>query len=109
MQMSVVTDGSSSWSMHGKRISARIRKSTSSLTRPVCTTRIFEWGSRADNEIAEYVKTLGLELDAKGLLGGWRSKRFAMVVNDGKVVSLKEEPDAPGVTVTAADKVLESL
>lgn len=59
--------------------------------------------------IADYVKSLGLELDATGLLGNFRSKRFALVVEDGKVASLQVEPDAPGVTVTAADKVLESL
>lgn len=55
------------------------------------------------------MKSLGLEIDATGLLGGFRSNRFALVVENGKVTSLQVEPDAPGVTVTAADKVLESL
>ncbi|KAL0631355.1 hypothetical protein Q9L58_009785 [Maublancomyces gigas] len=58
---------------------------------------------------AAYVKLLGMELDATGLLGNIRSQRFVAVVQDGKVVDLRVEPDAPGVTVTAAEKVLASL
>lgn len=62
------------------------------------------WGG-----IADFVKSLGMELDAIGLLGGVRSQRFVAVVEDGKVLNLQVEPDAPGITVTAADKILASL
>lgn len=62
------------------------------------------WGG-----IAAFVKSLGMELDATGLLGGIRSQRFVAVVEDGKVQNLQVEPDAPGVTVTAAEKVLANL
>lgn len=55
------------------------------------------------------MKSLGMDFDATGLLGNLRSKRFSMVVENGKVVNLQVESDAPDITVTAADKVLASL
>lgn len=55
------------------------------------------------------MKSLGMDLDATGLLGGIRSKRFAAVVDNGKVVDLQVESDAPAITVTAAENVLASL
>ncbi|RPB16453.1 Redoxin [Morchella conica CCBAS932] len=57
----------------------------------------------------EFIKSLGLDFDATGLLGNSRSKRFAAVVEDGKVKNLYVEDEAPEITVTAADKVLASL
>ena len=38
-----------------------------------------------------------------------RSKRFAMVVEDGVVVGLEVEPDGTGLTCSLAPKVLEKL
>ena len=58
---------------------------------------------------AEFVKSLGLEFDAAGLLGNVRSKRFVAVVDAGKVVNLKVEEEAPNVSVTAAENVLKEL
>ena len=55
-----------------------------------------------------FTKALGLELDltARGL--GIRSQRFAMVVEDRKVISLNVEPPG-GFEVSKAETVLASL
>tara|TARA_R110002020_G_scaffold20374_1_gene69488 strand:- start:4347 stop:4832 length:486 start_codon:yes stop_codon:yes gene_type:complete len=58
---------------------------------------------------AEFTKSTGLELDASGFGMGLRSKRYAMIVNDGVVEVLNIE-DAPGQAVTSgAAAVLEAL
>ena len=44
--------------------------------------------------------------DAAAIFGGERSKRYAVVVKDGKVASVNVEPDNTGTTVSLADKVL---
>jgi len=57
----------------------------------------------------EFVRALGLDMDlaAGGL--GLRSKRFSMVVDDGKVTSLNIE-NAPGQAIeSGAAKLLEQL
>ncbi|KAJ9143214.1 AhpC/TSA family protein [Coniochaeta hoffmannii] len=46
--------------------------------------------------------------DAAPIFGGERSKRYAVVVKDGKVASVSVEPDNTGTTVSMADKVLGS-
>jgi glutaredoxin/glutathione-dependent peroxiredoxin len=56
----------------------------------------------------EFTAALGLELDASGFGMGKRSRRFAMVVDDGVVSHLALEPGA-GVDVSAAEKILEQL
>ncbi|XP_076273534.1 peroxiredoxin 5 [Rhynchophorus ferrugineus] len=38
-------------------------------------------------------------------LGGVRSKRYSMVVEDGKITSLQVEPDATGLSCSLADKI----
>ena len=58
---------------------------------------------------AEFTKAIGMELDltARGL--GVRSRRYAMIVEDGKVTTLNVE-DSPGEAVeSGAAKILESL
>lgn len=58
---------------------------------------------------AEFAKATGLELDATGGGLGIRSKRYAMIVDDGVVSWLAVEP-APGqADATSADAVLEAL
>jgi len=58
---------------------------------------------------AEFAKATGLELDATGGGLGIRSKRYAMIVDDGVVAWLAVEP-APGqADATSADAVLEAL
>jgi peroxiredoxin len=54
-----------------------------------------------------YVTSLGLELDGTGFGMGVRSKRFAMVVNDGTVELLNV--DESGFEVSSAEAVLETL
>ena len=53
-------------------------------------------------------KALGLEMDGTGYSLGHRSKRFAMVIEDGIVKSVNvEEPGA--FAVSSADAVLDSI
>ena len=54
-----------------------------------------------------FAKSLGLELDGSGFGMGNRSKRYAMIVEDGKVTYLGV--DAKGIEKSAADAVLEAL
>ncbi|MEC7946390.1 MAG: peroxiredoxin, partial [Myxococcota bacterium] len=56
----------------------------------------------------EYVTSMGLNVHAAGL-GGKRSKRFAMVIEDGKVTHLQIEPDGFGLTCSLADSLLENV
>ncbi|KAF9003106.1 Redoxin [Cyathus striatus] len=58
---------------------------------------------------AAFISSLGLVFDASGLLGGPRSKRFVLVTEGDKVVSLSVEPNPGAVTTTAADVVLAQL
>ncbi|HEX4153111.1 MAG TPA: peroxiredoxin [Steroidobacteraceae bacterium] len=56
----------------------------------------------------DYVKALGLELDAKGFGMGTRGQRFAVIVKDG--VATQVNVEAPGeFKVSAADFVLKQL
>ncbi|MEX1196781.1 MAG: peroxiredoxin [Pseudohongiellaceae bacterium] len=56
----------------------------------------------------EFTKAAGLDMDASGFGMGMRSKRYAMIVNDGVIEHLAVEP-AGGVDVSAAEKILEKL
>jgi glutaredoxin/glutathione-dependent peroxiredoxin len=56
----------------------------------------------------ELTKALGLELDASGFGMGGRSRRYAMIVKDGKVEELLLEP-AGGLTVSSAESVISKL
>ncbi|MGB2247422.1 MAG: peroxiredoxin [Alcanivorax sediminis] len=56
---------------------------------------------------AEFTKALGLELDASGFGMGARSKRFAMIVNDGVVEYIGI--DDKGVEKSSAEAVLAQL
>ncbi|KDR72792.1 hypothetical protein GALMADRAFT_252056 [Galerina marginata CBS 339.88] len=62
----------------------------------------------ADDKAA-FVSSIGLIFDASPLLGGPRSKRFAIVTNGNEVVSVAVEEAPPNVTVTSAESVLASL
>ena len=56
----------------------------------------------------EYVKALGLELDATGFGMGLRGERFAIVVDDGVATHVAVE--APGsFEVSSAEAILEKL
>lgn len=54
----------------------------------------------------EFTNALDLGFDATALLGNVRSKRYALVVEGGKVKSVHVEPDNTGVSESAVDKVL---
>jgi len=57
---------------------------------------------------ADFTKAMGLEMDGSGFGMGTRSKRYAMVVQDGVVKHLAVE--APGAfEVSSAESVLKSL
>ena len=62
----------------------------------------------ADNN-AEFAKAVGLEFDATGGLGGVRSKRYAMFVEDGVVKVLNIEPETGKAEVTSADNLIKTL
>jgi peroxiredoxin 5 len=75
------------------------------------------WGKSLDKDASSGVRFLGdpsgaftraldVEFEAAPLLGTNRSKRYAIVVENGKVKSVDIEPDNIGVSVSAADKVL---
>ncbi|EKG17641.1 hypothetical protein MPH_05090 [Macrophomina phaseolina MS6] len=53
-----------------------------------------------------FTKALDLSFDSRAIFGNERSKRYALVVEDGKVKEAHVEPDNTGVNVSAADKVL---
>jgi len=50
----------------------------------------------------ELVKKLGLAFDAKPL-GGTRSKRWSMIVDNGKITQLNVEPDNTGLTCSLSN------
>lgn len=56
----------------------------------------------------ELTAALGLEMDASGFGMGKRSRRFAMIVDDGVIQHIALEEGA-GVDVSAAEKVLTHL
>jgi len=55
----------------------------------------------------EFTKAVGLELDASGFGMGKRSKRYAMIVNDGTVEQVLD--DESGLKESSADSVLSKL
>ncbi|OTA80247.1 hypothetical protein M434DRAFT_401851 [Hypoxylon sp. CO27-5] len=54
----------------------------------------------------EFTKALDLGFEAPALFGDTRAKRYALVVENGKVKSVHVEPDNTGTDVSMADKVL---
>lgn len=49
---------------------------------------------------AQFTEALDLAFDGTAIFGGPRSKRYALVIEDGKVKSLHVEPDNTGVNGT---------
>lgn len=71
------------------------------------------WGKehKADNKVrmladpsAAFTKAVDLATDLPPL-GGVRSKRYSMVVEDGKITSLQVEPDGTGLSCSLAEKI----
>jgi peroxiredoxin len=58
---------------------------------------------------AEFTKKIGMDFDGSGIGLGTRSKRYAMLVENGVVKQLNVE-DSPGVAIeSTAEKLLEAL
>lgn len=47
---------------------------------------------------AAFTKALDLDFDGTAIFGGPRSKRYALVIEDGKVKSAHVEPDSTGTS-----------
>lgn len=58
---------------------------------------------------ADYVKALGLQLDASGFGMGTRGERFAIVVDNGVVSQLHREAAASDVKASSAENILNNL
>lgn len=56
----------------------------------------------------EFTKALGLGQEL-AVLGGLRSKRYSMVVQDGKISQLNVEPDGKGLSCSLVENTLPSL
>ncbi|KAK4327898.1 hypothetical protein Pmani_001648 [Petrolisthes manimaculis] len=75
------------------------------------------WGQKQDvgNKVrmladtnGDFTKALGMGQDLE-VLGGLRSKRYSMVVEDGKITQLNAEPDGKGLTCSLAENTLSKL
>jgi 2-Cys peroxiredoxin 5 len=55
---------------------------------------------------AQFTSALDLAFDGSAIFGGDRSKRYALVIQDGRVAEAYVEPDNTGVSVSTAEKVL---
>merc|ERR1712112_300247 len=53
----------------------------------------------------DFTKAIDLELDLSKVLGNVRSKRFSIVVEDGKAVQVNVEPDGTGLTCSLAENL----
>lgn len=62
----------------------------------------------ADNN-AEFAKAIGMDFDASGGLGGTRSKRYSMLVEDGVVKALNLETEAGKAEITGAENMIRQL
>ncbi|KZL84665.1 tsa family protein, partial [Colletotrichum incanum] len=54
----------------------------------------------------EFTKSLEVDFDSKAIFGNDRSKRYTLVIENGKVKEAHVEPDNIGTKVSLADKVL---
>jgi 2-Cys peroxiredoxin 5 len=77
-----------------------------------------EWGNAHNAQGAvtlladpkgELAKAMDLDFDASGALGNHRFKRFAAIIDDGKVSKLFVEPDSTGLNVSLVENVVKSL
>ena len=57
----------------------------------------------------DLAKALGIVLDAEGMLGNKRMKRFSMIVEDGIVKVFNLEPDGGGLTCSLSNNLLSKL
>lgn len=76
------------------------------------------WGEKIGSEgkvtmiadpFAEFTKELGLDIDLTQAGLGVRSKRYSMVVDDGKVVKKFVEESPSELKVSTAENMIENL
>jgi glutaredoxin/glutathione-dependent peroxiredoxin len=76
------------------------------------------WGraSNAEGKITmladgngDFAKAIGLDMDGTGIGFGIRSKRYAMLIDDGVVKALHVEPQAGVLQESSAERLLEDL
>jgi 2-Cys peroxiredoxin 5 len=58
---------------------------------------------------AEFTKAIDVALDLTSALGSVRSKRYAMLVDDGVVKAFDVEPDGTGLTCSLSSNFLKNL
>jgi glutaredoxin/glutathione-dependent peroxiredoxin len=88
-----------------KRKLARSFRARASAEKSGCKGKVL---SLSDGN-AEFTKKIGMDFDGSGVGLGTRSKRYAMLVEDGVVKKLSVE-DSPGVAVeSTAEKLLAAL
>ncbi|XP_023217763.1 peroxiredoxin-5, mitochondrial-like [Centruroides sculpturatus] len=58
---------------------------------------------------AEFTKAIGMDVDVTDKLGGIRSKRYSMIIEDGKVKQLCLEPDGFGLTCSLSSNIQKLL
>eukprot|EP00794_Sanderia_malayensis_P017365 gene17365-19102_t len=58
---------------------------------------------------ADFTKAVGMELDATGLLGNIRSKRYAMIVENSIVKNIHVEPDETGLSCSLSENMISHL
>jgi len=54
----------------------------------------------------ELTKAWDVEFDARSLMGNMRSKRYAVMTEDGKVTKVAIEPDNIGISTSSSDQFL---
>ncbi|XP_005095910.1 peroxiredoxin-5, mitochondrial [Aplysia californica] len=57
----------------------------------------------------EFTKALGMELDCKQLLGGIRSHKYSLVVEDGKIQSINVDPEHTGLACLLCIKNMKAI
>ena len=57
---------------------------------------------------AEWTKAMGLDVDA-AVLGGTRSKRYSMLIEDGVVTKMNLEPDGFGLRCSNVESIVDQL
>ncbi|KAF7195363.1 Peroxisomal membrane associated protein 20 [Pseudocercospora fuligena] len=61
------------------------------------------------DDTGNFTHEAGMSFDASGLLGNHRSSRYAAIVENGSVKAIFIEDEAPSVTTTAAENVLQAV
>ncbi len=57
----------------------------------------------------DFARAIGMDLDASGFGMGTRSKRYAMIVDNGKVTALNVEPSPGEAVESGADKLIDLI